>query len=65
MVAQYQVKIIESERGWGSKVDEVINFNSLKEANDFVSNYNKQNNKDYVPDIYWRAEKPTLVDLDV
>lgn len=60
----YRVDIIESERGWGQKVDDRKYFtgpNSLKEAEAFVVEHNKQNNLSYVPDIYWRAERPILV----
>lgn len=53
---KFKVNIIESERGWGSKIDEVKEFDSKEEANTFIKEHNSQNNKDIVPDIYWRAE---------
>ena len=50
--------IIESERGWGQKVDEVIEFDTEEEADKYVETHNAKNNLDRkVPDIYWRAEK--------
>lgn len=51
-----KVVIIESERGWGQKVDEVKTFNTRKEAVDFVNEFNKGNNLPYVPDWYMYAE---------
>ena len=33
---QYKVNIIESERGWGQKIDERLFFDSLREAEEFV-----------------------------
>ena len=53
----FRVDIIESERGWGSKIDETIYFDNEQEARQYVIDYNlKWNNKDYVPDWYMVAE---------
>jgi hypothetical protein len=53
----YRVDIIESERGWGQKIDETIYFDNEAEARTYAINYNnKYNNLDYVPDWYMRAE---------
>lgn len=61
----YRVDIIESERGWGQRVDERVYFsgpNSLKEAEAYVEKHNRENLKPGpAPDIYWRAETPRLV----
>jgi hypothetical protein len=46
---------IESERGWGAKVDEVLQFNTKDEAEQFVEKFNSQNDLDYVPDWYMYA----------
>lgn len=52
----YRVDIIESERGWGSKIDESIYFDNADEAVKYAADYNiKHNNKDYVPDWYMYA----------
>lgn len=56
-----RVLIIESERGWGRKVDSVKEFTSRKQAEAFVEKYNKPNvdnwNKTHeVPDWYMQAE---------
>lgn len=50
-----KVLIIESERGWGSKVDEVKEFATLEEATEFIRKYNASNNLDKVPDWYMYA----------
>jgi len=58
----YRVDIVESERGWGSKIDEVKYFDNELEAQQFVKNYNlKWNNKDVVPDWYMVAEYRGMV----
>lgn len=50
------VHIIESERGWGQKIDERMEFDTIKEAEDFVKQYNSRNNEPNVPDWYMYAE---------
>jgi hypothetical protein len=60
-VYKYRVKIIESERGWGQRIDEIKYFVTEKEAQDFVKEYNKTNDDNYaktgmVPDWYMQAE---------
>ena len=56
MSKRHKVVIIESERGWGSKIDEVKFFPTEHQAIAFVKNYNKDNNLPVVPDWYMRAE---------
>lgn len=53
----FKVHIIESERGWGSKVDDTEVFETEAEREKFIAEYNAKNNLDYVPDIYWYAVK--------
>jgi len=48
--------LIESERGWGSKIDEVKYFDTMEEAEAFVIEFNKYNDKPTVPDWYMYAE---------
>jgi len=55
------VTIIESERGWGQRVDDVKDFDSMDAAWDFVNKFNEGNNKDVVPDWYMRASDPVPV----
>ena len=48
-----KVYMIESERGWGSKVDEIKEFPTREEAVRFADEYNaKHNNEPSVPDWY-------------
>lgn len=54
----WKVYIIESERGWGQRVDEVKRFESLDEANRFVKEFNAENNLPNVPDWYMYAMTP-------
>lgn len=62
----WKVTIIESERGWGQRVDEVKEFKSYEEAKKYQIEFNAQNDKDYVPDWYMYAQDPyfdsTVVD---
>lgn len=54
----YRVDIIESERGWGQKVDETIYFDNESEARDYVKQYNDKHNPpvQVVPDWYMYAK---------
>lgn len=53
----YRVDIIESERGWGQKIDETKYFDNEAEARKWASDYNaKYNTAKEVPDWYMRAE---------
>jgi hypothetical protein len=63
-MTSYRVDIIESESGWGQRVDESKYFSgpdSLKAANTFIEKYNKQNNLPSAPDWYMYASSPVLV----
>lgn len=55
---KYRVDLIESVRGWGSKVDEQKDFDTLTEAKDFVTKFNSVNNEPTVPDWYMYAGTP-------
>ena len=50
------VHIVESERGWGQKIDDVKEFPTLGEAKAFVLEFNSANDLAYVPDWYMYAE---------
>ena len=53
----YKVVIIESERGWGQKVDEELYFDNEAEAREYARAYNaKYNTATEVPDWYMRAD---------
>ena len=51
-----KVNIIESERGWGQKIDEVKEFATMELAEAFVTEFNSRNTEHAVPDWYMRAE---------
>lgn len=50
-----KVELIESERGWGQRLDEVREFPSREEAEAFVAEFNSKNNETTVPDWYMYA----------
>lgn len=52
---KFAVEIIESESGWGERIDETMWFDSLEMADRFVRDYNRHNNKPHVPDWYMYA----------
>ena len=51
-----KVHIVESERGWGARLDEVKEFATVELAEAFVAEFNSLNTEDTVPDWYMRAE---------
>lgn len=51
-----KVFIIESERGWGSRVDEVREFDTHQAASDFATEYNSFNTAEEVPAWYMYAQ---------
>jgi hypothetical protein len=57
----HRVDLIEYERGWGSKVDEVIYFDNKEEAVKYCEDFNAKNYDDEVPDWYMIAEYRGLV----
>jgi CO dehydrogenase nickel-insertion accessory protein CooC1 len=57
---EVKVEIIESERGWGQKVDSVKEFKTKAAAEKFIKEFNKTNEEDYaktheVPEWYMYA----------
>jgi hypothetical protein len=61
---RWRVNIIESERGWGQKIDDTKFFDDEESANTFVTKFNKDNNLSYTPDWYMVAETPVKVMVD-
>jgi len=57
-VERWRVDIIETERGWGSKVDESKYFKSRKRADTFVEKYNSKNTELMTPAWYMYATAP-------
>lgn len=61
---KFKVTIMESERGWGQKVDSVKYFegsNAAQEAWDFADEFNKEDMENDVPDWYMVALDPVRV----
>jgi hypothetical protein len=56
----WKVAIIESERGWGQKIDEVREFESYEDAKRFQVDFNKDNTELVVPDWYMAAQNPVF-----
>jgi hypothetical protein len=52
----YLVNIIESERGWGRRVDSERIFATRAAAEKFIAEYNSQNTASSAPDWYMQAE---------
>ena len=57
----YRVDIIESERGWGQKVDESKFFDNFEEASKFIDAYNADLPPGPAPDWYMMARGPYKV----
>ena len=55
MMKKYKVALREYERGWGSRIDEIREFDSLDEAEKFIIEFNSENDKEIVPDWYMTA----------
>lgn len=51
------VQIIESEAGWGQRVDQTLKFDSYEEAEKYVREYNTKHNpvRNFTPDWYMYA----------
>lgn len=60
-VKKYLVDIIESERGWGQKVDETLEFDTEEEAKEYCRKYNSKNTEASAPDWYMRADYRGLI----
>jgi len=57
MKMNYKAVIMEYERGWGSRVDEVKEFDSELERDNFIEEFNSKNTEETVPDWYMVAVK--------
>ena len=64
MNTKYQVDIIESERGFGQRLEGTKYFANKKEAEDLIEEFNKVNNEQKVPNWYMHAKLYGIVDLD-
>jgi ribosome-binding factor A len=55
---KHTVTVMESERSWGQRVDEVKLFDDYETAKAFVDKFNSANDKDEVPSWYMYACDP-------
>lgn len=53
---KFTVEIIESERGWGQRIEGVEEFDTQQQADSYIKEYNKDNTGP-VPDTYWYARR--------
>jgi hypothetical protein len=54
----WKVDLVESEAGWGQRVDEVKEFDTFEQALKYKGSFNAGNTLDYVPDWYMYATDP-------
>lgn len=60
---KFKVNVIESERGWGSKIDETLEFETYEQAEACIREINSKNTEDEAPDLYWRAERANYSEI--
>lgn len=53
---KFKVHLVEYELGWGSRVDETKEFNTYKEAVDYINKFNSKNTAKVVPNWYMIAQ---------
>lgn len=59
-----KIPVIESERGWGSKVDDYMVCKSVEDALDFMKEFNSKNNENTTPDWYmYCSNNPEPINL--
>lgn len=58
----WAVDLIESERGWGQRCDETVEFNDKAKAEAYVKEFNAKNNLPVTPDWYMYATDPHWID---
>lgn len=61
----WKVTIIESERGWGQRVDEVKEFKDYETAKKFQLEFNSHNVEDEAPDWYMVARDPVFDSTEI
>ena len=55
MKIAYKVPVLESERGWGQKIDDYMICLTREIAKSFIEDFNSKNTADPVPDWYMKA----------
>lgn len=54
----WKVAVTEHERGWGSRIDSIKEFETYEEAVEFQKKFNSRNTESVVPDWYMVAHEP-------
>lgn len=57
----FKVPVIESEKGWGQKIDDFVIFLTEEKANEFILEFNSKNDVIVVPDWYMQCEEASPV----
>lgn len=60
---KYRVYLMESEAGWGQRVEETKYFDELDKAEKYVEDFNSHNNEPVAPSWYMYATKPEMVQV--
>ena len=59
-----KIPVIESEKGWGRKIDDYMVCLSKEDAEKFRSEFNSKNEEDSAPDWYMQVEgEPIAIDI--
>lgn len=56
MQKRWFVTYTEFERGWGQRLEHIVEVDTEEEAKKLVERNNKENNLPSVPDVYWLAQ---------
>jgi hypothetical protein len=59
---QFKIYLMEYERGWGNRCDEIKYFDTEDEAIIYRDKFNSKNTETIVPDWYMVAEGPYSVE---
>ena len=60
----YKIAVYESERGWGSKIDDYMICLTYEDSIKFIEDFNSKNNLDTVPDWYMFAGHPEHYEIN-
>lgn len=60
---KYRVFLMESESGWGQRVDETKYFDELTDAEEYVKDFNSRNTAKVTPSWYMYATAPEMIQV--
>ena len=65
MATAVKIAVLEYERGWGSKIDDWMVCESVKDALEFKQEFNAKNTEKTAPDWYMVCDgEPKQIDLN-